>query len=151
MNMHPNSQNFEIRSLVAVFGGSADVDGEKATKVLVAEVILVGEKDLLVKEVRSNKVFGSSIFKVPQSICIPISVNPERVVKDRILTPQLDDLVVSVTSERFKDDPPTVETGILYKIFYNKGRPTKCLLLVNNEFQDAVFENLMVLQRNSKK
>ena len=82
---------------------------------------------------------------------MPISIDPKKVVKDRILTPQLDDLVASITCERFKNESPTIETGILYKIFYNKGKPTKCLLLVNNEFQEANFENLMVLQRNLKK
>ena len=151
MNMSKTLQDFEIEGLVTVFGGYADRDGKKAAKVLVAEIILVGEKDLLVKEIRPNRAFGTSIFKVPQSICVPISIDAERVVKDRILTPRLDDLVASISCERFKDDPTAIDTGILYRIFYSKGRPTKCLLLVNNEFQEAVFENLMVLQRNSKK
>ncbi len=142
---------FEVNTLVAVFGGSSDREGKKATKVLVAEIILIGEKDLLVKEVRANKAFGSSVFKIPQSICVPISIDPEKVVSDRILVPKLDDLVASISCERFKDEPPKIETGILYKIYYNKGRPTKCLLLVNNEFKEVIFENLMVLQRNSKK
>ncbi len=150
MSLDP--QSFKVNGLVAVFGGSADRDdGEKATKVIVAEILLVGAKDLLVKEVRVSSAFGQSTFKVPQSICVPISIDAKKVVKDRILTPKLDDLVASISCERFKDEPPAIETGILYKIFYNKGRPTKCLLLANNELKEAIFENLMVLQRNLKK
>ena len=146
--MQDNDTKYCVDDLIAVFGGSMDQEGKHAQKVIICKVIAVGEKDLFVQE-HSERSFRRSIFKVPQSICIKLVVDAEKVIHDRVLEPSLGDLVLSIAWEKFKEDDPEKFTGILYKIFYNRGKPEKCLLLCNNEFEKVSYDNLIVLQKKS--
>ncbi|MAF26224.1 hypothetical protein CL634_11735 [bacterium] len=143
-----NQHEFGLDDLIAVFGGSIAQDGKKAQQVLICKVIAIGEQDLFVFET-NKKLFGRSIFKVPQSICVKLFIDPDRVIHDRILEPRLGDLVLSLTWDKYKEDAPEQTTGILYKIFYKRGKAEKCSLLRNNEFEEVLFDNLIVLQKKS--
>ena len=145
---------FETDDLVALFGGSIDQNKKTAKKVQICKVAVVGEKDLIVQEEKatfSSSVFRSGFFKVPKSICLKLYVDPTCVVNDRVKEPQLGDLILSFTYEKYKDDPPIKTTGILYKISYNRGKPDKCQLLCNGNLEEVSYDDLIVIQSKTKK
>ncbi len=138
---------FEAGNLVAVFGGSIDHDGNKKQQVSVCRIIAVGDKDLLVEESKSRAYFPQP-FKIPQSLCISLSLKFKNIFEDRILEPQLGDLVLSFSKERYGEEKITEITGILYEITYRTGIPVSCKLLCDGDFKEVQFDTLLVLQRN---
>jgi len=127
--------------IVAIIGGTVDRSGKFSPSVQVCKVIECGSSDLLVCDF-PRKSF-SRVFKVPKSICVPISISKDTVLSSKVLLPKIGDLVLSFGS-RFSEEKDTV-TGILFSITYSEGRPHKCKVLSGEAFIDSLYDELIVI------
>jgi len=146
--MKKTKPQFNVGDLIAVFGGEIKQETESADKVYFCEIISVGQSDLMVEEKSDSYSVRKLFYIVPKDICVKIEIDPTVVVKARCLEPKIGDLVLSYIREAFKKEEPVEITGILYKIVYKFGRPSKATIIHDNEMKEVPFSSLMVLQRN---
>ena len=139
---------FEKDDLVAVFGGEVGEDEEFADKINICRVLVVGDQDLIVEESSTSSFSRPGYHIVPKGICHKLKLENKKLSELKQLKPEVGDLVLSFMRDSYKDDPAVEFTGIVYKIFYKFGKPSKCTLICGKEFKEAWYESLIVLQRN---
>ncbi len=139
---------FESNDLIAVFGGEIGKEGSCVDRVSICRVLICGEKDLIVEDLKGSSYSRPSHHLVSKSICHKLFMDPEKLSESFPLNPQVGDLVLSYARDPFREDPPTEITGILYKITYKLGKPNKCTLIFGNEFKEVLYSSLIVLQKN---
>jgi hypothetical protein len=145
------SEKFAANDLVAVFGGEIGKDGKRASDVTLCNVLAVGSKDLIVEEsIKTSFTTSKKLYTVSQSICHKLELDPNILSTGKILIPQLGDLVLSYSRDRYKDETAKNITGILYKISYKLGRPNTATLMCGNDMCDIPFSSLMVLHTRDK-
>jgi len=144
-----NKSIFSTGDLVAVFGGEIGKEGKSADEIDICKVVVVGERDLIV-ESASQRFIRSHHVTVPQNICSKLKLDPDTLSKNKTLDPKIGDLVMSYVKDSFKDEDAEQITGILYKINYRFGKPSKCSLLLGNESKEVSYDSLLVLQSKNK-
>lgn len=139
---------FETNDLIAVFGGEVGKEGQHADRVSICRVLICGEKDLIVEDLKGSSFSRPSHHLVSKSICCKLFMDPSKLSDCTPINPQIGDLVLSYTRDAFREEPPVEITGILYKIAYKLGKPNKCTLIFGNEFKEVLYNSLIVLQKN---
>ena len=127
--------------IVAITGGTVDRSGKFLASVQVCKVIEIGSNDLLVSDF-PRKSF-SRVFKVPKSICVPISVSKDTVLSSKTAEPKIGDLVLTYSARL--SEGREMNTGILFSITYNEGKPFKCKILSGETFIDSLYDELIVI------
>jgi hypothetical protein len=144
-----NQAPFKPQDLVAVFGGEVGKEGKSADQVTICRILAVGETDLVVEEA-TGRYSRLGTYIVPAGLCVSLKMNPSNLTTEKILSPQLGDLVLSHTKENFKNDPPVQITGILYKIAYKLGRPYTYTLISGEEMKEVSADSVVVLQQKAQ-
>ena len=147
--MKQDESQFAVGDLIAVFGGEIGKEGKNAEDISICKVSAVGERDLIV-ESNSHRFVRNAHYTVPKNICCKLFMNPDLLITENILKPNIGDLVLSFIRDSYKDENPEQITGILYKITYQLGKPHKCSILCGSEMKEVQYSNLMVLQSKIK-
>jgi len=144
------SHHFEVKDLVAVFGGEIGKDGKKAGTVCLCNVLVVGHSDLIVEDA-SQSTFSTlkKTHTVPKGICHKLFLNPSKLEENVVLKPLLGDFVLSYIRDRYKDTKEKNTTGILYKIEYKLGKPDLATLICGKDMSEVPYSSLIVLQQNA--
>ena len=124
--------------LVLVIGSTISRDGEIESHRALASVIAVGKRDVFVKQ----DGYSNKPFKVPVKKCIKVS-DKQADPTAKIVTPKLDNLVMSVTA-RFGEVKR--RTGVLIEIIDVPGQPLMAKLLMGEKNETVSFDSLIVLE-----
>ncbi|HIE83289.1 MAG TPA: hypothetical protein EYQ00_05295 [Dehalococcoidia bacterium] len=139
---------FEESKIVAVMGGVIDNAGSFLEKVILCEIITVGENDLLLKSL--NGAFRDEVYMAPKDVCVLVSIPQETLVSSSLTNPEMGDLVISYEKKKWSDKEHTSLVGILCEMTYVAGSPNSCKILCNGEFESVGYESLLVLQKRAK-
>ena len=140
---------FEVGDLVAVFGGSISREEKSASDISICEVLVCGQRDLIVQNCKNNSFVSSEhTFKVSKNLCSKLFMEAEFLENSKVTEAKIGDLVMSFEKETYTRKEPIKKTGILYKIIYKFGKPYKGSLISGNEMVDVFYEDLLVIQSN---
>ena len=140
---------FQTGDLIAIIGGSVGKDGKFADTASIANVLQVGKSDLMVSLLESQ-AFGAKprILTVPKGLCQKLKISPEKLEKEKILTPQVGDLVLSFTRSSYGQEEDKKITGVIYSIKHSLGKPSSAVLMSGTDFVEVKFSSLLVLSRD---
>ena len=139
-------EKFAEGDLVAVFGGEMGKDAQAANKVVLCNVLIVGQSDLAVEY---QALYTTTYHVVPKDICSKMFLDPETLCSANTLTPQIGDLVIAFSRD-IATSGVEKTSGVLYKIKYKLGAPDKCDLLCGTDMITVEWKNLIVIHRSKE-
>jgi hypothetical protein len=133
--------DLSVGDFVVAFGQTQTNQGMEKQHHVLAEIIIVGEKDVFATTEASGRV-----FKICKSRCAKI---PEKIsgLHDTILIPRIGDLVVSLSDHYSGRER---KMGLLIEINDIPGKAITAKLLEGEDTEIVSFDTLIVIERGNR-